>query len=55
MQPIYYIGTTVFATAFVLLGWNYDGYLFKTSLLIGGVYFGFLITEALNSQKADSL
>lgn len=39
---------TVIATAFIVFGFTGDGYIHKVALIAGGLYFGHIITEALN-------
>jgi hypothetical protein len=48
MTPLLYILGTALAIAFILFGWDGEGILHKASLIIGGVYFGHILTEALN-------
>jgi hypothetical protein len=48
MTPMLYILGTALAIAFTLFGWNGEGILHKASLIIGGLYFGHILTEALN-------
>ena len=52
MTPFLYIIGTALAITFTLLGWGGDGYAHKLALIIGGLYFGFILTEALN-YKGD--
>jgi hypothetical protein len=52
MTPMLYILGTALAIAFTLFGWSGEGILHKASLIIGGLYFGHIITEALN-YKGD--
>ena len=47
MSAIYFIGGTVVACGLILMGWSGEGYLHKASLILGGLYFGHLITDAL--------
>ena len=49
MNPIYYIGSAVLACGFIFVGWNGEGYLSNICLIIGGFYFGFILTVALNN------
>ena len=51
MNPIYYIGSAVLACGFIFVGWNGEGYLSNICLIIGGFYFGFILTEALNYNE----
>ena len=48
MTPMLYILGTALSSASIYFGWGGEGYIHKTCLIVGGVYFGFLITEALN-------
>ena len=48
MTPMLYILGTAIAITFTLLGWSGEGILHKASLIIGGLYFGHILTEALN-------
>ena len=48
MSAIYFIGATIVACGLTLVGWSGEGYLHKASLMLGGVYFGFLLTVALD-------
>jgi hypothetical protein len=48
MTPILYILGTAVAVTFTLLGWGGEGIAHKLSLIMGGLYFGFILTEALN-------
>jgi hypothetical protein len=51
MTPIFYVIATAIAIFFILLGWSGEGIIFKLSLIIGGLYFGFILTEALNYKE----
>jgi hypothetical protein len=51
MTPLLYILGTAFALAFTLFGWSGDGIVYKLALIIGGLYFGFILTEALNYDE----
>ena len=48
MTPMLYILGSFLSCAFILFGWDGEGILHKASLIIGGVYFGHILTEALN-------
>ncbi len=48
MTPMLYILGTILSCAFLYFGWGGEGYLHHVSLIVGGVYFGHLLTEALN-------
>jgi len=52
MTPMLYILGTAVAITFTLLGWGGEGIAHKLALILGGIYFGFIITEALN-YKGD--
>jgi hypothetical protein len=51
MTPFLYIFGTAIAITFTLLGWSGEGILHKLALIIGGLYFGHIITEALNYDE----
>ena len=55
MTPLLYIIGTALAIAFTLFGWNGEGILHKASLIIGGVYFGHILTEALNYNETKNV
>jgi hypothetical protein len=48
MTPMLYILGSILSCAFIFVGWNGEGYLSNICLIMGGVYFGHLLTEALN-------
>jgi len=49
MTPMLYILGTALSIAFIMFGWtDGGGYLHHLSLIVGGVYFGHILTEALN-------
>jgi hypothetical protein len=48
---LYFIVMTICACGFVGLGIYTEGYLSKIAILAGGLYFGHLITEALNYDE----
>ncbi len=48
MKPFFYIFGTVLSVAFILLGWDGEGIIHKVWLIVGGLYFGHILTEALN-------
>lgn len=50
MTPILYIAGAVMASAFVFVGWGGEGYMHHICLIMGGAYFGHLITEALTGE-----
>lgn len=45
---IYFMLMTAVAVAFIVFGFTGGGYLHQLSLIAGGLYFGHLLTEALN-------
>lgn len=46
---IYFMLMTAVAVAFIVFGWTGEwGYIHRLSLIAGGLYFGHLLTEALN-------
>lgn len=49
MTPLLYILGTSLSVAFILFGWNGDGILHQLCLILGGLYFGHILTEALNT------
>ena len=51
MIPIYYVISTVVACGFIFVGWNEEGHLSQVCLLVGGFFFGALITDALNYDE----
>lgn len=52
--PILYVLGSILCCAFILFGWVDDGgYIHKASLILGGVYLGYLLTEALNYVEPD--
>jgi len=48
MNAMYFIAGSIMACGFVVVGWGDEGYLAHICLILGGLYFGHLITEALN-------
>jgi hypothetical protein len=48
MNPIYYIGTATIACGFIFIGWGGEGYLSQVCLILGGLGFGAVVTDALN-------
>jgi hypothetical protein len=46
---------TAVAVAFLVFGFDGDGYIHKACLVLGGLYFGHLFTEALNYDESDKL
>lgn len=51
MTPFLYIIATAIAIVFILLGWSGEGIIFKLCLILGGLYFGYILTEALNYDE----
>jgi hypothetical protein len=51
MTPMLYIIGTALSVAFILFGWGGEGYIHQASLIVGGLYFGHIITEALNHKE----
>lgn len=52
MTPLLYILGTALSVAFIMFGWGGEGYLHYLSLIVGGLYIGHILTEALN-YKGD--
>ena len=54
---MYNILITILATALVVFGSNGldGGLLFKFALVVGGIYLGHVMTDALNENKSDSV
>ena len=50
MTPILYIAGSVMACGFIVVGWGGVGYLSDLCLIMGGLYFGNLVTEAFNGE-----
>ena len=49
---IYFILMTAMTCAFIVFGWTGEwGYLHRISLILGGLCFGHLFTEALNYDE----
>jgi hypothetical protein len=48
MTPMLYIIGSFISCAFIYFGWDGEGYIHKTCLIVGGIYFGHILTEALN-------
>jgi hypothetical protein len=51
MTPLLYILGTTLSIAFILFGWNTEGYLSQLCLIVGGIYIGHILTEALNYDE----
>lgn len=51
---IYFVLMTIIATAFIVFGFTGEGYIHKITLIAGGLYFGHLLTEALNYDEAQA-
>jgi len=52
---IYFIVMTACACSLLALGFYFDGIISKIALISAGVYFGHIITEALNYDESDKL
>ena len=50
-HPIHLIAFTIIACVFIVFGFYGDGYIHKLSLILGGVYLGHILTEALNYDE----
>jgi len=50
MTPFIYIGATIVSCGLMLMGWGGEGYLHKASLILGGLYFGFVLTQAFAGE-----
>ena len=48
MTPILYILGSFISCAFILFGWDGHSIIHQSCLIIGGVYIGHILTEALN-------
>jgi hypothetical protein len=48
MTPMLYILGTTLSCAFILFGWDGHSILHQLCLIVGGVYIGHILTEALN-------
>ena len=53
INPMYYIVGAVLSCGFIFVGWGGEGYLSNICLMLGGFYFGFLITDALNHNTTN--
>jgi len=52
---IYFMLMTIVATAFIVFGFNGEGgYIHRLALIAGGLYFGHLLTEALNYDSTQT-
>ena len=51
---IYFMLMTAVAVAFIAFGFTGNGYLHQLSLIAGGLYFGHLLTEALNYDSEEA-
>jgi len=51
MTPMLYIIGSFLSCGFILFGWNGDSIIHQLCLIIGGLYFGHIITEALNHKE----
>lgn len=56
-ETMYNILTTIIATALIVFGSNNldGGLLFKFALVIGGIYLGYVMTDALNKNNSDNV
>lgn len=54
---MYNILITLLATALIVFGSEGldGGYLFKLALIVGGIYLGHVMTDALNENKSDNV
>jgi len=54
---MYNILITLMATALIVFGSQGldGGYLFKLALIVGGLYLGHVVTEALNENKSGGV
>ena len=48
---IYFMLMTAVAVAFIVFGFYADGHIARCALIVGGLYFGHLVTEALNYDE----
>lgn len=53
MNPIYYILGTIMSCGFIFVGWGSEGYLSNLCLILGGLYFGHIVTDALNHNPTQ--
>ena len=54
--PILYVLGSIMCCVLILFGWMGEGgYIHKASLILGGVYLGYLITEALNYVDTEEV
>ena len=52
---IYFMLMTIVATAFIVFGFTGEGgYIHRFALIAGGLYFGHLLTEALNYDSTQT-
>jgi hypothetical protein len=54
MTPMLYILGSFLSCAFIYFGWDGEGILHKLSLIVGGMYLGHILTEALNYVESDN-
>ena len=54
---MYNIFITLMATALIVFGSQGldGGFLFKLALIVGGLYLGHVVTEALNANNSDGV
>ena len=50
-HPIHLFFFTVFACVFIVFGFTGEGYAHKLSLIVGDLYIGSVLTEALNYDE----
>ena len=53
MTPILYILGSFISCAFILFGWGGDSVIHQSCLIIGGIYIGYILTEALNYVEGE--
>ena len=51
MTPMLYILGTALSVAFILFGWDGHSILHQACLIVGGIYLGHILTEALNYDE----
>lgn len=50
MSPFFYICGATMGCALVVIGWGGEGVFSHTCLIMGGLYFGHLLTEATKER-----
>jgi hypothetical protein len=53
MTPLLYILFSLMSFTCIMFGWGGEGYLHYASLILGGMFFGHALTEALNYVEKD--